>query len=105
MNAAEPLTPIYQFLIGMGGGAAAELMRWFGIRHTVYQGVPEWSRSWLYWVITFVMILAGGLLVVLYVLSATPLTPFLAFHVGLTAPLLLTAVAQQAPGVGPGTTR
>jgi len=37
--------------------------------------------------------LIGAFLVLVYILEGTPLTPFLVMHIGITAPLTITALA------------
>jgi hypothetical protein len=95
--------PAFEALIGFGGGIAAELVQWYQIRFTLHKQLPDWSKSWLYWVLTFCMALAGGVLVFIYAKSGTSLTPILALNVGASAPLLLGKLAQQAPAIPPGT--
>ena len=94
--------PVFEALIGFAGGLAAELVQWFAIRHTLHKQLPDWSKSWLYWVVTFVMALAGGGLDYIYATSGTSLTPILALNVGASAPLLLGKLVQQAPSISPG---
>jgi len=89
-------------LLGFGGGLAAELVQWFGLRFTLYREIPDWSKSWFYWVITILMALAGGGLACIYFLSGTKLTPILALNIGASAPLLLGKLVQQAPTGEPG---
>jgi hypothetical protein len=47
-------------LLGFGGGVLAETLQWFNLRYTFYRGLPDWSKSWLYWVVTLAMSCAGG---------------------------------------------
>ena len=86
-----------EIFIGVAGGAIAELVQWFGLRYTLHKQLPDWSKSGLYWVVTSLMILAGGGLVYLYTISGTTLTPLLSFNIGASAPLLLGKLIQQAP--------
>lgn len=89
-------------VFGFAGGAAAELVQWFGLRFTFHRGLPDWSKSWLYWLVTFLMAVSGGGLVYIYALSGTPLSPILALNVGASAPLLLGKLIQQTPPIDSG---
>ena len=89
------------FVIGCFRGLAAELVQWWGLRHTLHQGLPDWSRRRPYWIVTALMSLAGGGLVYLYAISGTAITGILAFNIGASAPLLLSGLAQQAPPSDP----
>jgi hypothetical protein len=89
-------------LIGICGGIAAELVRWHSLRFTLHKGLPDWSKSPLYWIVTIGMAIAGGGLVYLYILSGTNISPFLALNIGASAPLLIGKLAEQAPRIDPG---
>ena len=101
MNHAD-LDPLTEAAFGFGGGAVAELVQWFGLRFTFHRGVPDWSKSVLYWLVTLLMALSGGGLVYLYAISGTTLNPLLALNIGASAPLLLGKLVQQAPPSDPG---
>lgn len=90
------------FLWGVLGGSFAELLQWFGLRHSVHAGVPDWSKSKIYWLITGLMILVGGGLVVAYVGSGLSVNPLMAINIGASAPLIIGKLAQQAPKIDPG---
>lgn len=77
------------FIWGICGGIFAELAGIFEIRHDSPDDLPEWLRSPLYWIITFFMVLAGGLLVVIYVRSGANITAILAVNIGASAPLII----------------
>ena len=83
------------FGCGVFGGVTAELLQWYRIRERL--SGPTSSASVWYWVVTGLMILVGGGLATLYVVSSVPLTPILAFNVGLTAPLVLAAASKNIP--------
>ncbi len=85
--------------LGFAGGAAAELLQWFRIRKELYRGIPDWAKSWPYWVVTAAMVGVGGLLVFIYGIESNPI---LAFHVGVSAPLILKSLAEQIPQINPG---
>ena len=88
--------------IGVAGGFVVELARWFEIRRELHKGLPDWSKSWPYWLVTLLMVLAGGLLVFIYLKSGTALNAFLAFNLGASAPLILEKLIEQTPTVEPG---
>jgi hypothetical protein len=94
--------PYDLFAIGVAGGIAAEVAGWFKIRRELHRGLPDWSKSKLYWFITVVMALMGGLIVFIYWKSGTFLNAFLAFNVGASAPLILERLVDQAPSLEPG---
>ena len=87
--------PYDLFAIGVAGGIAAEVAGWFKIRR-------ELHKSKLYWFITVVMALMGGLIVFIYWKSGTFLNAFLAFNVGASAPLIFERLVDQAPSLEPG---
>ena len=89
-------------LWGLAGGVAAELLHWFHLRKELYKGVPEWARSWGYWIVTAVMAGMGPLLVALYESAGSELSPILAFNIGASAPLILTSLVRQVPPIDPG---
>ena len=83
---------------GIRGGIAAEALRWFRIRDELYKGVPDWARSWLYWMVTIVMIVFGGVFVRAYENSAdVQLNALLALNIGASAPLILRSFVSQVP--------
>ena len=89
-------------VLGFVGGLLAELLRWFDLRYTLYQGLPDWSKAKLYWGITCLMACAAALLVYVYAISGTKLNPILALNIGASAPLLLGKLIQQSPPINPG---
>jgi hypothetical protein len=101
MNHPAP-DALAEAMIGFAGGVAAELVQWFGLRFSLHQKLPDWSKSWLYWIVTLLMAVSGGGLVYLYALSGTALSPILALNVGASAPLLLGKLVQQTPPIGSG---
>lgn len=90
------------FLYGLAGGALAEALKWFQMRHDLHRGLPDWSRSSSYWIVTLVMAVAGGVLVFVYLKSGLTLEPILAVNVGMTAPLILASLSKQLQPVEPG---
>ena len=54
-------------------------------------------KDWLYWVPFITMPFLGGGLAYAYVASGTNLSPILAINIGVSAPLVLRAMAQANP--------
>ena len=91
-------------LFGLGGGIAAEVLKWFRIREELHTGIPGYAKKWPYWCVTTIMIVMGGGLVSAYhVSSEVQLSPILAINIGASAPLILSALAAQAPSIDVGT--
>jgi hypothetical protein len=90
------------FIFGVFGGALAELLQWVRIKRELHRGLPDWSRSTTYWIITTLMALAGGVLVVAYKGSGTTMNSILAINIGASAPLLLSKFVEKIPPIAPG---
>ena len=101
-NSPSGLTIGSCFLYGLFGGVAIELVQWFGMRKDLYHGAPDWSKSWLYWLVTALMVIAGGGLAVAYAESGVQLTTILAINLGASAPLLLSRFGAAVPRIEPG---
>ena len=86
-----------EILLGLAGGAAAEILQWFRIRKELHRGVPDWAQHWLYWIITVVMVGFGGLLVFIYQASNVEISPIIAFNIGASAPLIIETLISQVP--------
>lgn len=54
-------------------------------------------HDWIYWVSFVIMPAIGGFLAYMYVTSGVALKPILACNVGISAPLILRAMAQTLP--------
>lgn len=85
------------FLFGILGGFLAQLFELFKVRQQPAQDLPLWLRSRFYWVITILMIAAGGGLVVVYMKSGIDLKPIIAVNVGASAPLIIGTLVAQTP--------
>jgi hypothetical protein len=85
------------FALGLIGGSAAELVRWYKIRDSPNK--PDYLKSAFYWMVTVMMILLGGGLAVVY--GTENVNALLGINIGASAPLILTALASTIP---PGTT-
>jgi hypothetical protein len=85
------------FLWGCFGGILAELLGWFRLRHELGTKFPDHATSIAYWLVTLLMVLAGGGLALAYIKSNVGLNAVLALNVGASAPLILGTLAAQAP--------
>lgn len=81
------------FVAGAVGGVLAELVRWYQLRES--PNLPAYASSLFYWVVTGLMVAAGGALAVLY--GTTAVNALLAVNVGASAPLIIKALAQNTP--------
>jgi len=81
------------FLLGIIGGLMAEVLKWYQLRESPTP--PPYLKSVLYWVITVVMALVGGLLAVIQNVPASQ--PILALNIGISAPLILKGLAAVTP--------
>lgn len=92
-----------EVLFGLAGGCAAEALKWYRIREDLHSGVPAYAKNWLYWIVTGIMAVMGGLLVFAYQASdEVSLSPILALNIGASAPLILGTLAGQIPQFDPG---
>ena len=85
---------------GLLGGCASEVLKWFRIREELHKGLPDYAKSWSYWIVTIVMAALGGVLVFMYQASEdVVLSHILAFNIGASAPLILEKIAGGVPGI------
>ena len=83
------------FLYGMLGGVLAELFGLFRLRQQAPKDLPIWLKSPFYWIVTILMVLAGGGLVLVYLQSGVEMKAIVAVNIGASAPLIIgTLVAQ-----------
>lgn len=88
------------FWWGVLGGTLAELAAWFRLRQLVRAERPEYLKDPFYWVITALMILAGGVLVAAYIMSGMgEIKPLMAVNIGATAPLIIQTLTAAAPKI------
>lgn len=78
------------FLIGCFGGAMGEALNWYLRRDS--PRIANYLKGTRYWITTVVMILVGGILTTLY--GVEEKSAILVAHIGLTAPLIIKALAQ-----------
>lgn len=83
-------------LSGMGGGVAAEGLRWYKLRASTE--LPEYVRSIRYWAWTVAMILAGGGIAFFYMTNQGLESPLAAIQLGAGAPTIIGAMAQGSSG-------
>lgn len=86
------------FLVGCFGGLIGEIGKWYSLRNS-----PDWhtyvGHPVPYAACTILMIVAGGILAVLY--GIDPKNAILVLNIGLSAPLIIKALAAIVP-VQPG---
>lgn len=88
------------FLYGILGGSLAELSGLFRLKHQGETQFPKWIRSAFYWVVTVLMIAAGGGLAIAYATSGFEIKPLVAVNIGASAPLIISRFAAEIPQVG-----
>jgi hypothetical protein len=66
-----------------------EALKWYQLRES--PNLPEYARHPLYWAITAIMVILGGVLPVLY--GIEPKSALLIANTGLSAPLIIRALA------------
>jgi len=96
------VSPVDGFLFGVLGGLFGEILSLFKLRHQPVKLLPIWVKSPWYWTMTILMILSGGGLVVIYMMSSIAVAPILAVNIGASALLILGTLVAQAPAIAPG---
>jgi hypothetical protein len=92
------------FCFAVAGGFAVEILGLWKLRQQAPENLPQWLKSMFYWLCTFAMILTGGVLALVYSYSNVTLTAITAFHVGVTAPLIVASLSEFTPVIEPGRT-
>jgi hypothetical protein len=90
----QHLSPAVWF--GVSGAFAIKLLELAELHKIPRLERPD-LKDWLYWLPFVIMPFLGGGLTYAYVSSNTALTPMLAINVGVSAPLVLRAMAQVNP--------
>ena len=93
------MTWIEAGLYGMAGGALPEILALYNLRHVNEGEKPQWVKSYFYWCITVVMIFLGGGTVLLYQKIGINVNEFMAVHLGVATPLLITTALKEKPKV------
>jgi len=88
------------FGIGIFGGALAEFAKWIALRETNPNNFPIYARSIVYWIITIILMIVGGILALLY--GYTDVDALLVANIGASAPLIIRALASTTPPGTPG---
>ena len=79
--------------MGIVGGFLGELLKFYRVRDEFHRtGWPRYAKNLPYWIITGLMILAGGLFVYAYESSGQQVNAILALNIGATAPLILRSM-------------
>jgi len=83
------------------GALAVELLKLAEIRNIPKHERPDMKEA-LYWVPYFILPLVGAGLAYVYIMSEIILRPILAVNIGISAPLIIRAMASSVPkAVGP----
>ena len=94
---AEFITEIKQAIWYAIAGAFAIKLLEIAELHKIPKIERPDMKDWLYWAPFFILPLLGGGLAQVYISSGTVLTPILAINIGVSAPLVLRAMAQVNP--------
>jgi CBS-domain-containing membrane protein len=90
------------FSFGCIGGAAVEVLELYRLRKLPPEKIPHYYGTRIYWAATAFMIVLGGVLVVMYILSNVDMNPIIGVNIGASAPLLLASAAKNGPNIPPG---
>ena len=99
--APEVLHPtLVAALFAAGGGLAANLLTLLDLKNVPKSQLPDF-KSIFYWLPFILMPLLGAGLAVAYVESGVSLKPIVAVNIGITAPLILRAMASSGSSPSP----
>jgi len=82
------ISGVWVFVFGCFGGSLLELLRWWKIRES--PDLPAYWNKKFYWLLTFAMIAAGGLIATAY--GSGPVNAIQAMNIGASAPALIGAL-------------
>ena len=85
-------------LFAGGGALAIELLKLAEIRNLPKHERPNLKEFW-YWAPYFVLPLIGSGLAYVYLMSNIKLNPLLSVNIGISAPLIIRAMATTAPQI------
>jgi len=83
---------LHVFALGALGGCLVELLRWWKLREAT--GYPVYTKKPGYWVITILMIAAGGVTATMYGLNSSNAAALV--NIGASTPAILGALASKA---------
>ncbi|MFZ6047343.1 hypothetical protein ACFW0H_14650 [Pseudomonas sp. CR3202] len=86
-------------IYGVIGGALPEILALYNLRHAQESEKPSWLVSPFYWLVTSVMVLLGGATVVLYQKAGVNVNEFMAVHLGIATPLLISTATKEKPKI------
>ncbi len=89
---------------GMVGGIFPEVLKWFRMREILYVAIPDYAKGPSYWIVTAVMVVAGGIIAVAYEDQEMTMNPILAINIGASAPLVIKELLGQTPTIDKGNT-
>src|SRR5580700_10883585 len=81
------------FLVGTLGGAFAELLHWWNLRQQ--EVLPAYVKRPFYWIVTVLLMVAGGGMAVLY--FGARADGMIVLHVGAGTPLILQKLVTSIP--------
>lgn len=84
------------FVVGCLGGIMAEALNWYARRSSA--NIPKYMKGLRYWLKTLVVIVIGGALATLH--GIVDKNALLVAQIGLSAPLMIKALAQLPPETG-----
>lgn len=93
------MTLIESGMYGILGGILPEVLALYNLRHVDKDKKPQWIKSGFYWFITVVMVILGGGTVILYQKIGINVNEFMAVHLGIATPLLITTAIKEKPKV------
>jgi hypothetical protein len=93
----QDISSIEVFALGMLGGSLVELVRWYKLREA--PEYPIYAKKIGYWIVTFLMVVAGGAVATLYGLDEHH--PAALVNLGASTPAILGALAGRPLALAP----